>query len=281
MTNMIKKLGAAFTVALAVCMTLSLAPLSASAESLGEMQIKELSQSRSAYRVEANSSTCVNLTYVGSSTEAVVTITDDVITAYAPGNTLDSSDFGVSGSSYTLFSTAYDTVGELCDVIDALTDYECSMLGCKRDDNTNLLRDQTQASGTNDLKAAGGFDVRLDTGSDVAMTNTYTIRAGITPGSGKRVRLKTCTGNINAADSLRVHGKLKKYEGSSDGVTRDDTTVVWRATTADDTDLQIPADIIDDGWLDFAKDGHVVISGGHGTGVQVGANFLECLWTER
>lgn len=281
MTKMMKRLGAALIGAFAVSTLLFAAPMSARAESLGDYQLKELAKSRVAARVAHNNSLCLNLTYVGSSTEAVVTIEDSYITAYAPANVADSSNFGVSASSY-VFSSTYDTVGELCDAIDALANYECTLLGCNRSQTTDLLRDQAQVSGTNDLKAAGGFDVKMDTGSlNTSLTDVYTIRIGVNPGTGKRVVLKTCTGNINVIDSLRVYGKLRKYEGSSDGVTRDDTTLVWQATTADDTDLQIPIDITENGWLEFAKDAHVVMSGGHATGVQAAANFLECQWDEK
>ena len=252
----------------------------ARAESLLEMQIKEANKVRAAARFAHNTSQCADLDYVGTSTESLVTISATSATFYAPFGTADT---GVGSSGVVnLDLTTYDTMGEFCDYINGLTNYNCALLGCKRDDNPNRLRDQTEVSGTNDLKAAGGFSVLLDTGSTIeALTDVYDIRVGITPGSDKRVILKTCTGNANVAGTIRVYGKLRKYEGVSDGVTRNDTTEVWRAVTADDTDLQIPVDITENGWLEFAKDAHVVISAGNGTGTQAAANFMECQHDER
>jgi len=275
-------------VALTFAVLTSVAPRMAQAESLRDMETAEAAKLRVGYRVASVDSLALNLTYVGSSTECVVTITTTVITAYAPAGTADSSNFGASASSYTLFSAAYDTMGELCDVIDALDDYNCSLLGAKRDDGTIRLRDQTATTGTNNLKASGGANFKFSDESEATTptgnTGVYDIRVGITPNSGRRVMLKTCTVNANIADTVRVYGKLRKYEGSSDGVTRNDTTEVWRAVTADDTDKQIPIDVLDDsGFLEFGKDEHVVIGVGLGqiTGVQAASNFAECLWYEK
>lgn len=270
------------TAVLFVGLLSALAPRAAHAISLTELQVAELNKVRAADRVAHNNSKCANLAYVGSSTEAVVTILPQAITAYAPAGTADSSNFGVSLSSY-VFTSTYDTMGELCDAIDDLADYKCTLLGCNRADVSARLREQTATSGTNDLKAAGGFDVLLDTGSNQGnqLTDVYDIAIGINPGSGKRVMIKTLTANINVDGTVLVYGKLKKFEGSDDGVTRNDTTLVWSAATADDTSLQVPVTLTETGWLEFAKDAHVVVQGGNGTGVQAAANFLEVQWDER
>ena len=40
-------------------------------------------------------------------------------------------------------------------------------------------------------------------------------------------------------------------------------------------------DITENGWLEFAKNAHVVISAGNGSSLQAAANFLECQWDEK
>ena len=278
--------------ALSTFVMLGIAPQAARAESLGEAQLSDLIKLRSALRVNASSSTIMSLYYVGTATEAVVRISSDVIQAEAPFGTIDTANFGAAVGAYDLSAAAYDTLGELCDAIDALTNYECVLQGGKRDDNSGIMRDVTAASETRDLKAAGGYDVSLDTdpvnGGGVG-TTVFDIRLGIVPNLDKRVILKTCTTNVNVAADVRVYGKLRKHEGNAaeagilgaTGETRNDTTEVWRVATADDTDLQIPVDIDDNGWLSFAQNAHVVVSAGNGTGSQAAANFLECSWLER
>jgi hypothetical protein len=271
---------------------LSAGPLAARAESnLDALQVRKLSAYQAADRKAGLAGEAVRLWYVGTATEAVVTITTTSITAYAPAGTADSANFGLSLSSYQLNTAAYNTMGELCDAIDALTYYGCELLGARRDDASALLKDQVATSGTNDLKASiplsgnigGGARILLDAGvgtlEDPAGT-VYVDRVGIRPAAGKRVRLKTVTCNGNVIGTLNISGKLQKYEGISDGVTRDDSTIVWSAVTADDTDLTIPGTVTEDGFLSFAKDAHVVVSVGNGTSSQAAANFCQAQWTE-
>ena len=254
---------------------------------LNSLQVKALNEMQVGDRKYGNVVESLRLYYVGTATEAVVTITTTSITAYAPAGTADSSNFGVSLGSY-VFTSAYDTLGELCDKIDALPLYGCEMLAARRDDASAILRDQTATSGTNDLKVSipisgvigGGARLRFDTGS-TGDINGFFERVGITPQPGKRVILKSCTGNGNVIGTFNVSGKLRKYEGVSDGVTRDDSTLVWSAITADDTDLTIPAVATNSGWLEFAKDAHVVVSVGNGSSLQAAANGVSCLWSER
>lgn len=278
----------------AMCFVLAAAPMMARAESWDEIRGKDANKDRAGGRVNASSSTCLTLYYVGTATANVYDISATSITSEAPFNTSDSTNFGSAGSRYNLDAAAYDTMGELCDTIDALANYECVLQGCIRSDNTTLLRDQASADGTNDARAAGGFDVAFDTGpindGGTPASTVYNIRVGIQPNDGKRVTLRTCTGNANVAGDVRVFGRLRKFEGSGleRGVastaiaeTRNDTTEVWRVATVDDTDLQIPVDIDDNGWLEFGRNEHVVISIGNGTGIQAAANFLECAWIEK
>ena len=264
-----------------VTTVLCLAPIAASAQAYQDAMLNEAIKLRSAGRFAADTAQCLNLTYVGSSSEAVVTIGIGAITAYAPAGVADSSNFGISASSYAFSVATADTMGELCDSIDALADYKCTLLGCDRAQLPKFLKDQTAASGTNDLKANGGFNVLLATGAVGEIGPGYDVRLGINPRTDHRVILKTCTGNGNVIGTFVVKGKLAKYEGVNDGVTRDDTTVVWSAVTADDTDLQIPVDLTDNGWLEFAKNAHVVVSIGNGTSLQAAANTVECQWDEK
>lgn len=256
----------------------------ASAANLDEAWMDELNKITSGGTTESDDSKCMNLAYVGASTEAVVTITGIAITAYAPGATLDTGDFGTALSEYDISAAAYDTAGELCTAIDGLTDYKCALVGCKSDDNSNLLRNQTQASGTNDLKANGGFDVELDSGAVAGSSQAgliYVLRVGITPNVDRRVRLKQVITNNNGTGTMKVYGKLRKYENASDGVTRGDQTLVWNEVTADDTALTSNFTVSGNGGMDFAKNAHVVVSGGNATTAQLAANYMLVLWEER
>lgn len=233
------------------------------------------------------------LYYVGSATEAVVTIDHNSIDAYAPYNVADTG-FGSSGS-YDITAAAYDTLGELCDAIDSLSDYACVLLGAKRDDNSLLLRDQTQASGTNDLKAAGGFEVKFGTGSATAspanMENSFIIRIGATPRTGKHIVLKKCDVNVNGADNYRVFGcdmaaslqdsaAYAKSASFTPG-TCNDTIKVWEEVVADDTTETYDFTAGEgEGWI-FGAGKHVVVSGGNNASVQATANYVRCLFEER
>ena len=282
MTKKMKSLILSFLTCLAM-------PLAAHAISLSDLQVQRLAQIQVGDKKAGKEGEAMRIWYVGTATEAVVTITTTVITAYAPAGTADSTNFGVAGGSYTIFSAAYDTMGELCDAIDGLTYYGCELLGARRDDDSNILKNQVAASGTRDLKVTtpvsgtigGGARILLDSAVDTDAAGTvYVNRVGIRPASGKRVILKTLTCNASTIGTLNISGKLQKYEGAGDGVTRDDTTIVWSAITADDTDLTIPGTVTDAGFLSFAKDAHVVISAGNGTTDQVAANFCNAQWSE-
>lgn len=233
------------------------------------------------------------LWYVGTATEAVVTITSTAIQSFAPAGTGDTS-FGTANSAYDLSAAGYDTFGELCDAIDALANYECLAAGAIRSDNTNTLRDQTAASGTNDLKANRGFEVHFDTGPINGGGNgnrLFDLRVGRKPAPGKRLVLRQCTGvadSVNDGD-LRVYGKPKWAEvnPNPNNWTWDDTYEVYRDTftnaAAAKTWTFAPSGI---GGISFAKDAHAVVSMGNGTTLQVGTDdsvpsYLECWFEEQ
>jgi hypothetical protein len=255
------------------------------AKSLADLQIDELDKFQMAElvngqdRAGVGGNIAINLFYSGSSTESAVNVSSHQVIAYAPIGTAD-TNFGTSGI-YELGSTSYDTIGELCDAIDALSDYACTMKGAKRDDASTLLYDVTAAAAT-DMRASGGYDVSFDTGGFVA-TNAYDLRIGITPQDGKRVILKQCVQNINisSAGDLKVYGKLHKYETATD-ITRNDTTGVWDGTAAtDDTDQTVNfADSNGNGGLEFGINEHVVIAG-DSDAAQATTNHMTCRWVEK
>ncbi len=85
--------------------------------------------------------------------------------------------------------------------------------------------------------------------------------------------------------TLNVYGKLAKYDNANDGVTRNDTTLVWSSITADDTDKTVTWSLSGLGGLEFGKDAHVVVRGAtplsDTASIQAAANALEVLWEER
>ena len=289
----LKKLSLSFLAALAV----QLVPVQARALDLYEAQAARAAEK--AYFIYASSANSVGmkLWYVGSSTESVVVITSTTITFYAPYNVLDTA-VGTNGS-VDMSATAYDTFGELCDYISGLADYGCRLDGGKRDDNPNLLRDQSSASGTNDLKAAGGFDVKLDSaningGGFFDQPNKLTV--GAWPSPGKRLCLNFCVGNINSGGAtveyIQVSGKAanreyslsKNADASFVPATYDDTTVVAEYDETTD-DVDISKDFSPNsaaGGVCFAVDAHLVVRAGiGGTSWQTVGNHLQCSVTER
>ncbi len=261
----------------------------ASAGPMEDAVVRELSGPEYWKSVQSSSSPLVLLYYVGTATEAVVDIDGDSIEAEAPDGTDDTS-FGTSGA-YDLSNAAYNTMGEICDAIDALSSYGCRLLGAKRDDSSLLLRNQTSTTGTNDLKAAGGFEVLMDTGATTAApNNAYDLRLGFTPQPGKRIVLKKCTVNANGATDWRVYGKTvdRAVEHALNDRyfkrgTFNDTTLVFKEVIADDTEesQDFTVSQAGRGW-EFGVDEHVVVSAGNSTNLQFAeTSILRCLVQER
>lgn len=186
----------------------------------------------------AGGSSMANLYYLGSNTEALVTITSVAMTFYSPGTVLD-TDVGTSGV-IDLTAAAYDTMGELCDYINSLKNYRCMLTGSLRSDASGgasaVLKAQTATSGTCNLKSAGGCN----------LTNGAAgiIRLGIIPAPGRRVVLKAVhtvalatTDNVNVYGSLRSYGSGMTETGSA--VTSD--TKVYGRTPGSTSLTYIPA----------------------------------------
>lgn len=276
-------------------LALVLAPVAALAGGLEDAQARLTSPRAFWYEVHANSSSVMNVYYVGSGTQAVLSVDANSLDAQVPYGTAD-TNFGTSGGSYDITAAAYDTLGELCDAIEALADYGCELTGGKRDDSSLILRDRAAVIGDN-LKGPGGFDIKTDTGpvvvgaGDSSLSNIMTM--GFWPAPGKRIVLKKCDVNGNVAGDYRVFGKSAYWEVNSRANSRKnasvgDTTNVWLEATADDTTETYdwtPASAVSasDGWQ-FATNEHVVVrfgEGSAGTAVQAPANYLRCLVEER
>ena len=233
-------------------------------------------------------SQAILLYYVGTSTEAVVTIASQTITAFAPAGAAnaDSTFVAGAGASVDLTAAAYDTIGELCDAIDRSANYGCVMLGAKRNDNTNLLRDQTATSGTNDLKGNRGFEVNFDTGNingggDFA--TLHSLRVGRKPASGKRLTLKECEYSCSGGGTLIVYGSQAKNERLPTGITNwtyPDTLEVFRENIVSVGSTRTFA-VNGIGGITFAKDSHAVVSACNLTTVQVHSNYLRCKFEEK
>jgi hypothetical protein len=239
----------------------------------------------------ANTQDCVNLSYVGTSTESLVTISATAMTFYAPFNVLDT---GVGSSGVVTYSSTLgaNTIDGLCAYLNGLntsgpggkSTYQCAKTNCKGDDVPGtMLKTQTETSGTNNLKAVGGFNVLIT-------TNT-TIQLGVQPAPGRRVVLYRVDSNINQADTTHVYGQLRKYGAGKDrfGVAVNDTTEVWKspAQTTNATSNWPNNLAFLQPWLEFATDAHVVIVGGSAAGndqvnaANTSANFIQAVWAER
>ena len=232
---------------------------------------REFSKKASAAYVLPGNATLMQVFYVGSATQAVLTISADALTTAAP--------IGTADLSIDMSAAAYDTLGELCTAIDAEDDYECALTGGKEDDDSSLLIDVAGSASVGVLHDSDGYSVEIDTGGAVSVDNTYINRLGITPESGKRVILKYCDVQSDAVGTMLVYGKLAKY-ASDTTVTRDDTTQVVSFATADGT-AETNGNIYGRDWLEFAKDEHVVISVGNATTAQTATSYIQCFWDEK
>ncbi len=250
--------------------------------SLQDLQVKDLDKIAVSEYVDYNDGTLINVEYVGSNATAIMLVSTGMMTIESPAGT-------AIVSSISLNAAAYDTLGELVDYLNTVTDIEAILTGGKRDDASVLMANVAAASNpTNrDIAAAGGYSVLIGTGAIVpADTSPQMMRVGITPQTGRRVALKYCTSGSDGTDVLNIYGKLRKYEGVSDGVTRDDTTLVASMATAADTE-ETNGNIYGGYAFEFAKDAHVVILAGDadgtgGTAMSTDATTkLVCYWDEK
>lgn len=245
-------------------------PLNVFAAGLTDLQVKELSKYAMSEYKAYNTGSLINVKYVGAEVSSEINITSATLNLEAPVDTVI--------ATFDMTYAAYNTLGELCDAINAQTGFVCTLTGGKRDDSSILTWDAVTAQS---LSGATGYDVLIGTGAVVGETGAYTMRVGITPSSGKAVVLKYCTANVNSstadANALNVYGKLAKYASSTNN---DTTQVIGGVRFLDDTSTSA-GDTNGGYWLEFAKDAHVVVSAGSGTSTQVAGNFLTCYWDEK
>lgn len=236
-----------------------------------DVLVREFTKKANAGYVLPGNATLMKITYVGASTQAAVNISADAFTTQAP--------LGTADLSFDMSAAAYDTLGELCDAIDADADYTCELTGGKRSDDSSLLIDVT-ASASTDAKLAGGYSVEIDTAGAVSVDTTYINRLGITPEAGKRVVLKYCNVQTDGVGAVNIYGKLGKYSGASDGVTRNDSTLVYSKATADDTEAA-HGNIYGVPWMEFAPNEHVVIDASLAGTAQTATSHIQCFWDEK
>lgn len=192
-----------------------------------------------------NDMAAFTLFYVGTATEAVVSVTQTALTFYAPAGTVDTS-IGTAGV-LTLTTAQNSTIGGLCDAINATTNYDCIMRDARRSDNSTLLQDQTFAVNKTDLnlKGPGGYAVAFDTGgvTNTASSTAPFLSLGITPIEGKRIVLKSCKLNVISGSGypkLTVSGVLRREENINDGLVRNDSSLVWsQVLGSSNTDVNV------------------------------------------
>ena len=246
--------------------------------SLADLQVKDLDKIAVSEYSDNNDGSLMNVKYVGTTATAVMYVSSGMLDIDVPSGT-------ALVSSISLNAAAYDTLGELVDYLNTKTDIDAVLTGGKRDDLSVLLANEASNYTARNIKAAGGYSILIGTGAIVpADTNPEMMRVGITPQSGRRVVLKYCNVMNDGTGVLAIYGKLAKYAGVSDGVTRDDTTSVATMATANDT-AETDGNIYSNYWLEFDKDAHVVVVAGTvlGTGgtAQSSTSSLECYWDEK
>lgn len=277
MTNTIKK----FLSLLTFAAVTALAAVPARADNLQDAQtafLRELNVSKVVLGgANTGSGLILKHTTVAGSTGAYVTISAYTMTFYSPFGTAD-TNMGTSGAVTFASTLGSNTMGGLCDYINAKSGWSCTLTGFKRDDATGNMTTQTATDGTNNLEAAGGLDVKISAATG--------IRLGIVPkDTGKRVILKQCQVYMDGAAKVYVYGADAKTNGSSDqfGTTVNDSTLVFQQNTASVTLLYAPSQYNVDSWQGFAPGAHVVVSAGvlGSANAQTTAHYLQCQWSER
>ncbi len=302
--------------ALCLMAVVALAAMPVKAKSLLDLQIAQANEVYDSDYVTSiatipgtgDEQAALKLFYVGTATEAVVTINTTGLTFYAPYNVADTA---VGSSGQFAFAT-YATYGALCDAINKTANYQCRLEDGRRSDAVDTLFATTAVSGQRNLKANGGFQVAISSGSgaNAATVGTTYVGIGINPPAGTRVILRKCTffGAGSGYVKFTVTGVKRNAENAPDGVTRDDSTIVWKSTSAVSTATTISFDSSGVGGLSFAAaeqgvsgpatglpagqstvqttppntKGRVVIRlESDGTTQQLSTGYLYCQWTDR
>ena len=288
----------------AVVLALWAGPVRAS--DLPTTQERVLGAIANAGAVDSGNSTAINLTYLGSGTEAEVTISATAMTFYynKAGTLIVDPAIGTAGVVTFASTLGSNTMGALCDYINGLyaagtAKYICTLIGAKRDDAPILLADQTATTGVRNLGAVGGQNFQFEGASTAGLGSAYVIRMGLTPATDRRIVLKQCVVKDVGSSNLIVYGKKRKFEAagaqsntiatpaaqiSAAHANDNDTTKVWDEPTAAGTALTEDWDLAGDlgGGFEFGKNEHVVVEvGGGGSTVQVSGDYIRCKWEER
>lgn len=253
--------------------------------------------------VNVSSSMAVNLTYIGASSAAYVTISTGAssgfITFYAPFNVVDtgigSATAGQTGGTFDLAPSTSNTMGQLCDLINASTNYRCTLLGTIRSDlASQLLPAVTAVSGVNALNSVGGYNVSIGTQTVMSL--------GIIPAPNRRVVLFQC--NVNSTGTtvnLQVFGRKRQYGGGVDpyGSAVTDSYLAFSSQQlTQSTVTNFPNSTALIPWIEFttnqgysykapptgtAYNGKVVVrASNYGTNsLQTNLNYIQCLWQEK
>lgn len=252
----------------------------------------------------ATTTTLMDLYYNGTATASYVNFNASSMTFFAPFNVADTS-IGTQTSIYTagtfdLAASTMNTLGQLCDAINAVAAYHCTLTGGIRSDLTTYLPASVVAvSGTNNLNSVGGYLVPV---------GTSTIQSlGIIPAQGRRVILNYCSVNGAGVAPLQVFGVRAKYGIGAWGLDAfgnvlTDSALAWQspAITAATTTNEPLSTLIPLPWLEFgaggvsytykappvgnAYNGHVVVrlnNFGNGSAAGSSTQFISCQWMEK
>ena len=222
----------------------------------------------------AGKSNLLTLYYIGTSTEALVTVSGTDMSFFAPYNTPEatlSSTGGIGTAGVVTYGTTFSgySAGGLCDYINTSKYYRCVLTGAVRGDGAAILKTQSESSGTCNLGAPGGC----------TLTNNAVdiIRLGIIPSIGKRVVLNHIeTLSVASTDTVNVWGIPRKYSNMIDQVGNQLTpgATQWLTTTgaAGSIAYQPAAGQYQlFPWMDFAPNQILTIQNGHA--VTSGCNY--------
>lgn len=225
----------------------------------------------------------MNVQYIGTGSDPIVTISATAMTFYTAGSQLDTT-IGTNGVVTFASTPGCSTLGGLCDYIEGRTNHRCRLTGGKRDDLPILLSDQTAATGVRQLLGVG-LNIQFEGPSAGGGGTAYAMRQGFTPPPGKAVVLRKCLTKTAGVGTLAVYGALRLPPNTLPSAippipvtARNDSTLVWSEPTADATALTEDWSVNGGvgGGLEFAPDAHVVVSAGNVATQQLAADYIRC-----
>ena len=221
------------------------------AVNLGDAQLADSDQTAFSAIVlgGAGGSDLAHLYYVGTGTEALVTIAATHMDFFQPAAVTDTT-IGASGVITYASTLGANTMGSLCDYINAsATKYRCQLTGALRGDAPSILKTQTETTGTCSLAAAGGCKL-TNNAADI-------IRVGIIPSVDHRVVLKQVIAyGLCTTDNIGVYGILRPWSSGFDNLGQAvtaDTNPWAKVTGAASTVVYQPSQYTIAPWLEFAN----------------------------